>query len=98
MCDFRDMYKNVNQLKEHQSTRRARLLDHQRKHRDDQFALRRDLIEILSNSKHKRSRINGMFKNKIMLSEWMLTKPDDIEDFLMKPCPKGETIYNEKYN
>lgn len=98
MGEFRDMYKNVNQLKEQQSLRRQRLLEDRRKQREDQFAFQRDLLEIVSvkNKKSNQNKsieksgpINGMFKNNLMLSEWMMSRPDDIEDFILVPCPKG---------
>lgn len=91
MSDFRDFYKNSNQLKEHQSQRRSRLLEQQRRQREERFAFQRDLKEILTGQKGI-TRANRMFKNNLMLSEWMMYRPDDIEDFLIKPCPKGIEI------
>lgn len=90
MSDFRDMYKNANQLKEHQTARRMRLLEEQKRQRKDQFSFQRDLKEIvLGKNNRKQHRLNNMFRYNLMLSEWMMSKPDDIEDFLLIPCPKG---------
>lgn len=88
MCDFRSMYKNVNQLKEHQIERRIRLLEAQRKKREDKFAIQRDLKDILR-PKSKTFNFDKTFRNILMLSEWMMTKPENIEDYLLVPCPKG---------
>lgn len=88
MADYRELYKNVSQLKEHQLTRRIRLLDDQKRQREDSFAKKRDLKQILSNPK-KRARLNPFFKKTLMLSEWMTVKPEDVEDFILVPCPTG---------
>lgn len=85
MSDFRDMYKNVNQLKEHQTARRTRLLEEQRRHREEQFSFQRDLKEILSTRNNKKNRLNDLFRYNLMLSEWMMSKPEDIDDFLLIP-------------
>lgn len=89
MTHLRDLYKNTGQLKEHQSQRRAQLLEDQRRQRDERFAGQRDLKEFFNYPKAHR-KANVAFRNNLMLSEWMMNKPDDIEDFLIKPCPKGE--------
>ena len=89
---YKNLYKNVNQLKEHQTERRIQLLEDQRKQREDQFSFQRDLKEIL-NSKHRRRGRNYFdesFKHVLMLSEWMMSQPEDIEDFFLVPCPKGK--------
>lgn len=82
------MYKNVNQLKEHQIARRTQLLEGQRKQRDNQFSLQRDLKKIIA-PKTRRNEFNETFRYNLMLSEWMMSRPEDIDDFLMVPCPKG---------
>jgi snurportin-1 len=92
MSDFRNLYKNVNQLKEQQSLRRSRMLEAQKNQRNDQFSFQRDLKEILSkeSSPGRKTRHNFMFKNNLMLSEWMMELPEDIDDFLLIACPKGK--------
>jgi snurportin-1 len=98
MEEFRDMYKNTSQLKEHQVRRRMELLEEQKMHRMDQFSFRRDLTEIVSakvklKDKHTTAPKGGMRTN-LMLSEWMMEKPEDIEDFYLVPCPKGKFELN----
>lgn len=97
MSTFKGLYKNVNQLKEQQILRRERLLEAQKKHRESQFSFQRDLKEILSKKssdssgyQSKMVRCNYMFRNNLMLSEWMIALPEDIEDFLLIACPKGK--------
>lgn len=34
-------------------------------------------------------KFNYQFKNILMLSEWMMEAPEDLEDYLLIPCPKG---------
>ena len=88
ISDFQDLYKNVGQLKDHQAKRRERLLEERKQKRDDEFAKKRQLKDILEYTP-KKDRCNFMFKNNLMLSEWMMARPDDIEDFVLVPCPKG---------
>ena len=93
MSDFKNLYKNVNQLKEQQSRRRENLLTEQRNKREEKFSFQRDLEEILAakdDSWKSRPRTNYMFKDKLMLSEWMMELPEDIDDFLLIACPKGK--------
>lgn len=91
--DFRDLYKNTSQIENHQSQRRVRLLEQQRKQRENEFSFRRDLKNILSNRKTPgKNRINDMFRNILMLSEWLMARPGDIEEFFIKPCPKGKNF------
>lgn len=89
MSDFKDLYKNVNQLKEQQINRRLQLLEDQRRQREDNFSAGRDLKEFISSQSRKKYRANPLFKHALMLSEWMMVRPDDIEDFILVPCPKG---------
>lgn len=101
MSDFKQLYKNSNQLQAQQETRRARLLEEQRKHRESQFAFQRDLREILQQTnkpKQEHVRANKWFKNIVMLSEWMMKAPEDIEDFMVMPCPKGKINLSSQSN
>lgn len=82
---YQDLYKNTGQLQEQQLERRKRLLNQQLEKRLQQYDFRRDLIEIVS----RKSDFNKEFKYNLMLSEWMMSEPDDIDNFLLVPCPKG---------
>lgn len=76
-------------MKEQQIKRRTELLEQQKRGRNEKFSASRDLKEIFQQNKPKKNPRNKLFSNIVMLSEWMMTKPDDIEDFLIIPCPKG---------
>jgi hypothetical protein len=39
--------------------------------------------------KPNKPKFNRQFKNILMLSEWMMAVPEDLEDYLLVPCPKG---------
>lgn len=90
MSKFENLYKNSDKIKLKQDERRARLLDEQRAKRQSQFSSSRS--EPTSENVPKRRdffKVNYNFKDNLMLSEWMLEAPTDIEDFVLVPCPKG---------
>lgn len=87
MSEFKDLYKsNILQLKDQQAKRRAKLLDEQRQKRENNFAAQRNTEK----PKFKRRQHHEVdYRNNLMLSEWMMEAPDDLEDFQLVPCPKG---------
>lgn len=97
MTEFKDYYKKnhtLNQLKEQQITRRVTFLEEQKRRRQEQIEYQRDLKEILfkkpkANKEVKSKRINYEYRNILMLSEWMMELPEDLDDFLLIPCPTG---------
>jgi len=97
MSDFKDLYKaGVLESKDRQAQRRERLLEEQRRKREDNFSGHRE-IKSPNNRKWKRQ-CDYDYKNNLMLSEWMMEIPDDLENFLLVPCPKGIrcTLSNDK--
>lgn len=85
-----------------QSERRHALLELQRQRRNESLDQHRS-IEPLKKAWKKithrwhqhRSHHNGKYpaiKNQIMLSEWLKELPDDIENWYVKPCPKGTRV------
>lgn len=90
MSEYRSLYKHQSSLSQQQSARRAILLEEQRKRRENNFSNSRDL-KSTKNYK-KKPYINYDFKNNLMLSEWMMEAPEDIEDFILMPCPKGKRL------
>lgn len=98
MSEFKDLYKaSFLELKERQTQRRTKLLDEQRKKREDNFSGHRDIKSPKSNNRQWKRPTNE-YKRNLMLSEWMMEMPDDLENFLLVPCPKGIrcTLSNEK--
>lgn len=37
-------------------------------------------------------RYNNSFRDILMLSEWMMATPEDLEEYLLIPCPKGSRV------
>lgn len=89
MEQYRRMYKNTSQLKEHQIRRRTQLLEEQKLMRQRVFSFQRDLDDTVSES----DMIKKRYTRCLMLSEWMMAKPEDIEDFYLVPCPKGASRF-----
>lgn len=97
MSDFKDLSKDQhikNYLQDQQQKRRDLLLEEQRMKREEQYSYLRDLKEILTDLKieYPERKFNRNFKDNLMLSEWMMEAPEDIEDFLLVPCPKGVRV------
>lgn len=73
-----------------QSNRRIELLSEQKKHRNCLVDAQRNIKPV---KKHTASaaqkRRNELYKNQLQLSEWWMEKPDDIENWYIRPCPKG---------
>lgn len=88
MSSFKDFYKNSNKLKLNQEERRSFLLEQQRLKRQSQFETSRNEKEPKVHRKLN-GKINEKFNNSLMLSEWMMETPSDLENFMLVPCPKG---------
>lgn len=93
MSKYSHLYKNSGYLKEQQSLRRTRLLEDQRRKRENHIDEQRLLHDAIS-PPSKAIQAKGLRRNKdycrnLMLSEWMLEVPDDIDSFFLVPCPKG---------
>ncbi|KAG5669185.1 hypothetical protein PVAND_017079 [Polypedilum vanderplanki] len=98
MSEFKNLYKNQSNLAQQQSLRRAKLLEEQKQRRENQFSSQRDIKSENEQQKKKKIYKDFDYKNNLMLSEWMMETPEDLEDFLLIPCPKGirSTLSNEK--
>lgn len=96
--------KGIHSNEYRQSERRAALLEVQRQRRNESLDQHRS-IEPLKNvwkkiinrrhHHHRSSQYNEKYpaiKNQIMLSEWLKEVPDDIENWYIKPCPKGVRV------
>lgn len=74
-----------------QSDRRNELLSEQKKHRNCLVDAQRDIKPL--KKKHTatpaQKRRNELYKNQLQLSEWWMEKPEDIENWYIRPCPKG---------
>lgn len=85
-----------------QTERRHALLELQRQRRNDSLDQHRSLEplkkvwkKIVHHRHPHRSHHNEKYpaiKNQIMLSEWLKELPDDIENWYIKPCPKGTRV------
>lgn len=86
MSNFKDLYKFSDKIEATQNARRARLLKEQKEKRQQQYSTGRN---DESEKPKKYYKVNANFKDSLMLSEWMNEAPDDLEDFILVPCPKG---------
>ncbi|KAL7010981.1 hypothetical protein ACKWTF_014028 [Chironomus riparius] len=83
----------IAQLNELQVCRRLAVLEQQRHKREEEWSYLKDLkkivphIDITKDSTDDQYRWE--FSKNLMMSEWMMEEPDDLEDFLLVPCPKG---------
>lgn len=98
-----DLYKSRGlHTKEYlQSERRHALLELQRQHRNESLDQHRSIEPLkkvwkkIIHRRHHRTHHNEKYpaiKNQIMLSEWLKELPDDIENWYIKPCPKGTRV------
>lgn len=83
----------IAQLKELQVNRRQSLLETQRQKRDEEWSYLRDLKKIVPHIDITRESVDDHFRwefsKNLMMSEWMMEEPEDLEDFILVPCPKG---------
>lgn len=95
---FKNLYKysGFNQPEERQAIRREKLLEEQRKKREQIYSQSRNFNNPIYKGK---SKVEKDYTNLLSLSEWMV-EPIDIEEFILFPCPKGirVTLSNEKSN
>lgn len=87
--NFKNLYKFNDKVEASQAARRAKLLEEQKRKREEQFNSGRPEDELKYKSKHKHYRVNLDFKDSLMMSEWMLEAPEDLDSFVLIPCPKG---------
>lgn len=97
-----DLYKSkgIHSKEYLQSERRHALLELQRQRRNellDQHRSIEPLKKVWKKVIHRRHQTqhnekNFAIKNQIMLSEWLKEVPDDIDNWYIKPCPKGTRV------
>lgn len=95
-----DLYKSkgIHSKEYLQSERRLALLELQRQRRNelvDQHRSIEPLKKLFHCRRRRRSQHNEKYpaiKNQLMLSEWLKEVPDDIENWYIKPCPKGTRV------
>lgn len=85
--EHKNLYKFTDKKETSQTARRAKLLEEQKKRREKQYSASRN--EESEEQYEPYYRINENYRNCLMLSEWMTEVPDDLEDFVLVPCPKG---------
>lgn len=86
MSNYKDLYKFNDKKESTQAARRAKLLEEQKNKRQLQYSSARDETDYKHKSHYK---VNANYKDCLMLSEWMMELPNDLEDFMLVPCPKG---------
>lgn len=90
-----DLYKDrLHHSKEvRQAERRHELLSEQRKKRNGLCDENRSIEQSLHTQGKKcflqKQRDNQLVKNQLQLSEWWMDRPDDFENWIIRPCPKG---------
>lgn len=97
---YRDLYKvhNVTDSSgRHQAERRTQILKAQKKQREEAVDAARGLVEAITNyslpnyqSNRLPYRVDVFYRNKVQLSEWLRDRPDDLDQWILVPCPKGK--------
>lgn len=97
---YRDLYKvhNVADCSvRQQQDRRQQLLKQQRKQREETVTEARGLREAIENyslpnyqSNRLPYRVDVFYRNKLQLSEWLRDRPEDLDQWILVPCPKGK--------
>lgn len=87
--DFKCLYKNKQELGKRQAQRRENLLKQQKDQRNQICDMNR-FLNLRRDRKNNHQHNNHHFANKIQLSDWFVEKPNDIENWLLVPCPKGK--------
>lgn len=95
--NFSDLYKSRNKQTSEcrQSVRRQKLLDEQRAQRnkglDDLRGIDNLVKDLTSSNKKQQQQLHNSkpYRNQLQLSEWLLEKPDDLQNWYLVPCPKG---------
>lgn len=57
-----------------------------------QAKIDKSLQKVLEPEYTPEVKISYDLRNILMLSEWMMAKPDNLEDYLLIPCPKGTRV------
>lgn len=93
--EFSDLYKQrlTHDRIYRQSERRLELLKKHRSQRNVLVDINRSIQPLKRIFRQSpQSKRQNVYKNQIQLSEWLLERPDDIEKWLLKPCPKGKRV------
>lgn len=98
---YRDLYKVHNATSEgaerrHQA-RRTQFLTQQKKQRQDNVNEARGLVHAIEHyslpnyaSNRLPYRVDVFYKNKLQLSEWLRDRPEDLDQWILVPCPRGK--------
>lgn len=97
---YRDLYKVHNvadSTVRQQADRRQQLLKQQKKQRDEALNESRGLVQAIENyslpnyqSNRLPYRVDVFYRNKVQLSEWLRDRPEDLDQWVLVPCPKGK--------
>lgn len=97
---YRDLYKVHNvadSTGRQQGERRLQMLKAQKKQRDEAVDEARGLVQAIENyslpnyqSNRLPYRVDVFYRNKVQLSEWLRDRPDDLDNWILVPCPKGK--------
>lgn len=102
---YRDLYKVHNGAadaatstgRRHLVERRAQFLAAQKKQRQEQVNEARGLVHAIESyslpnyaSNRLPYRVDVFYRNKVQLSEWLRDRPDDLDQWILVPCPRGK--------
>lgn len=101
---YRDLYKVHNGAdgatasgRRHQAERRSQLLTQQKQLRQDAVDEARGLVHAIEHyslpnyaSNRLPYRVDRVYRNKLQLSEWLRDRPDDLDQWVLVPCPRGK--------
>uniref|UniRef100_W8C9M8 Snurportin-1 n=1 Tax=Ceratitis capitata TaxID=7213 RepID=W8C9M8_CERCA len=92
---FRDLYKQSGKCKiELQEERRCRLLEEQKRRRMILQDSQRDILtyKVIESSKINSKQLQDAYGStySVQLSEWLRESPENLCDWVMVPCPKGQ--------
>lgn len=90
---FLSLYKErLTHDKEYRQTeRRSLLLREQKKNRTEEHDNHRHIQTFKKHFKPESTNkiSKSLYRNHIQLSEWLIERPDDLENWYLRPCPKG---------
>lgn len=102
---YRDLYKVHNGSadaatstgRRHLVERRAQFLAQQKKQRTEAVDEARGLVHAIESyslpnyaSNRLPYRVDVFYRNKMQLSEWLRDRPDDLDQWILVPCPRGK--------
>lgn len=87
---FKNLYKNHGILEKRQAARRENLLKEQKALRNGLSDMNRFLAIRRERKMSSHATVNPAFTNRVQLSDWLLDKPEDIDNWFLIPCPKGQ--------